>query len=156
MSTELKSRSRRLFSAGVAERGVQPRRFATLLTGGAVAFALILGAALPVKADNKDDLAKALIAALVVGSIAKVLNDTPKARPVPEPARSRRVPAVCAITIDGAKKSVTLFAESCLRGEGFDAQLPNGCANTARIFGRQDRVYSEQCLRDAGFRVNGR
>lgn len=158
MSKDFKNRSQRLFSAGVAERGVQPRRFATLVTCGAMALALVLGAALPAKADKKDDLAKALIAALVVGVIANELTDKPKGRPVlvPEPARSRRIPAICAITIDGAKKSVTLYAESCLRGEGFDAQLPKGCANTARIFGRQDRVYSAQCLRDAGYRVTGR
>lgn len=158
MSTELKSRSRRFFSTGVAERGIQPRRFASLLTAAAVALALVLGAVLPARADKKDDLAKALIAALVVGAIVKGLDDTPKARPVivPEPVKSRRVPAVCAITIDGAKNSVTLFSESCLVGEGFGNRLPQNCANTARIFGRNDRVYSADCLRDAGFRVSGR
>ncbi len=158
MSMDFKKRSQRLFSVGVAERGIQPRRFATFLTCGAVAVALVLGAALPAKADKKDDLAKALIAALVVGAVVNALNDTPKGRPalLPTPARSKRVPAVCAITIDGSKKSVTLFSESCLVGEGFGKQLPQTCASTARIFGRNDRVYSEQCLRDAGFRVTGR
>jgi hypothetical protein len=158
MSKEFNSRSRRLFSAGVAERGVQPRRFATLVTAGAVALALVLGAALPAKADKKDDLAKTLIAALMVGAIVNGLNDRPKPRPdvMPQPAGSRRIPAVCAITIDGLNKSVSLYSESCLVGEGFGNRLPYGCASTARIFGRNDRVYSSQCLSDAGFQVSGR
>jgi hypothetical protein len=74
----------------------------------------------------------------------------------PEPVRTNRVPAVCAITIDGAQQSVTLYPESCLRREGFDRRLPRSCANQASVFGRDDRVYSAQCLRDAGFRVSGR
>jgi hypothetical protein len=126
--------------------------------------ALALGAALTAKADRKDDLAKALLGALVVGVIVNELNAKPKAPPAvvppavvtPEPVRSNRVPAVCAITIDGAERSVTLYPESCLRREGFDRRLPRDCANQASVFGRDDRVYSAQCLRDAGFRVSGR
>ena len=154
MTVEFRSRSHHIASKGVAERGTQPRSLAAALTGGAVALALILGAAMPAKADKKDDLAKALIGALVVGVIVNELTDKPK--PAPEPVKSRRVPSVCAITIDGAERSVTLFSEHCLRREGFDHRLPRGCANSARIFGRDDRVYSAQCLRDAGFRVSGR
>jgi hypothetical protein len=156
MTVEFRSRSRHIASSGVAERGTQPRSLGALVTGGAVALALILGAAMPAKADKKDDLAKALLGALVVGVIVNELNDKPKPQPGVEPVKSRRVPAVCAISIDGAERSVTLFSENCLRREGFDHRLPRGCANSARIFGRDDRVYSAQCLRDAGFRVTGR
>ncbi|WP_128516056.1 hypothetical protein [Tabrizicola thermarum] len=133
-----------------------------MLTGGAAALALVLATAIPAKADKKDDLTKALIAALVVGAIAHELNDNrkpapaPVPEPEPEPVRSKRVPSVCAISIDGADRSVTLYSESCLRGEGFGHRLPRGCANSATIFGERDRVYSAQCLRDAGFRVTGR
>ncbi|MCU0829842.1 MAG: hypothetical protein MUE52_21320 [Tabrizicola sp.] len=156
MTVEWKSRSRRIASQGVAERGTQPRSLAALLTGGAVALALVLGAAMPAKADKKDDLAKALIGALIVGAIVNELNDKPQSPvPQPEPVKHKRVPGVCAITIDGAERSVTLFPESCLRREGFDHRLPRGCANSARIFGRDDRVYSAQCLRDAGYRISG-
>ncbi len=113
---------------------------------------------MPAKADKKDDLAKALAAALVLGVIVNELNDKPKPQPIPlpEPVRQKRVPAVCAISIDGEERSVTLFSENCMRREGFDHRLPRGCANDARIFGRDDRVYSAGCLRDAGFRVSGR
>jgi hypothetical protein len=127
-----------------------------------LALAVALGTALPAKADKKDDLAKALLGALVVGVIVNELNDRPKPTPPepvvvpPEPKRTNRVPAVCAITIDGAQQSVTLYPESCLRREGFDRRLPRSCANQASVFGRDDRVYSAQCLRDAGFRVSGR
>lgn len=162
MSVDIQTKPRHFASRGITETTVSGRRFASMMTGGAVALALALGAALPAKADKKDDLAKALLGALVVGVIVNELNDKPKAAPVvprvvtPEKARSNRVPAVCAITIDGADRSVTLYPESCLRREGFDRRLPRNCANRASIFGRDDRVYSAQCLRDAGFRVSGR
>jgi hypothetical protein len=159
MSVEFRSKSHSIASRGIAETGTSGRRFATALTGGAVVLALVLGAAMPAKADNKDNLAKALISALVVGTIATDLDAKPKPPPVvvaPEPVKQNRVPAVCAISIDGAERSVSLYSESCLRREGFDQRLPRGCANEARIFGREDRVYSAQCLRDAGFRLSGR
>jgi hypothetical protein len=157
MSAEYRSKSVRIASRGIAESGVSGRRFATALTGGALVLALILGAAMPAKADKKDDLAKAVIAALVVGTIFHELNDKPKAVPLkPEPVKQKRVPAVCSISIDGAQRSVSLYSENCLRRKGFNHRLPRGCANDARIFGRDDRVYSAQCLRDAGFRLSGR
>ena len=154
MSNQFIRHPRRIASSAMRETGLSGRRLAGMITAGAVAFALVLGAALPARADRKDDLAKALIGALIVGAIVNELND--KSDPRPEPVKSRRVPAVCAISIDGAERSVTLFPESCLRREGFDHRLPRGCANSARIFGKDDRVYSAQCLRDAGFRVSGR
>jgi hypothetical protein len=142
----------RVASRGIAETGVSGRRFAGMVTAAAVALALVLGAALPARADRSDDLAKALLGALVIGVIVNELDDRSK----PEPVRRPRVPAVCEIAIDGKQRSVSLYSENCLRREGFDHRLPRGCANAARIFGRSDRVYSAQCLREAGFRVSGR
>jgi hypothetical protein len=158
MSTEFRSSSRRIAAQGIGETSLSGRRFAAMLTGGAAALALVLATAIPAKAEKKDDLAKALIAAIVVGAIANELKDKhkPTPVPVPEPVKSKRVPAVCAISIDGAERSVTLYPESCLRDEGFSHRLPRGCANSATIFGERDRVYSAQCLKDAGFRVTGR
>jgi hypothetical protein len=151
-------------SRGVAETTLSGRRFAGMLTAGAVVLAVALGTALPAKADRRDDLAKALLGALVVGVIVNELNGKPRAAPpvvtppvvTPQPVRTNRVPAVCAITIDGAERSVTLYPESCLRREGLDRRLPRSCANSASVFGRDDRVYSAECLREAGFRVSGR
>jgi hypothetical protein len=160
MSVEFRSKSHRIASHGIAETNLSGRRFAAMITGGAAALALVLATAIPAKADKKDDLAKALIAALVVGAIAHELTDKDKPAPVPvpvpEPVKNKRVPSVCAISIDGADRSVSLYPESCLRAEGFDYRLPRGCANGATIYGERDRVYSAQCLRDAGFRVTGR
>ena len=45
-----------------------------------------------------------------------------------------------------------MYSESCLLDEGFNYRLPD-CARPIRIYGQRDYVYSEQCLRDAGFRV---
>lgn len=154
MTAIFRSTSRSIASSGIGERGMQPRRFASLLTGGAVALALVIGAAMPAKADKKDDLTKALIAALVVGAIAHELKDDDRGRP--KPVKTPRVPSVCEISIDGEQRSVSLFSENCMRREGFDYRLPRGCANSAKIFGRRDNVYSAKCLRDAGFRVSGR
>ncbi len=159
MSVEFRSRSHRIASRGVPESTLSARRFAAMLTGGAAALAVVLATTIPAKAE-KNDVAKALIAALVVGAIAHELKDKDKADPVPlpepEPVVSGRVPSVCAISIDGAERSVSLYPESCLRDEGIKTRLPRHCANSATIFGQRDRVYSAQCLRDAGFRVSGR
>ena len=161
MSTAYRSTSHRIASTGITETTLSGRRLATMVTGGAAALALVLATAIPARAE-KNDLAKALIAALVVGAIAHELKDKDKPAPVPlplpepEPVASKRVPSVCAISIDGADRSVTLYPETCLRDEGFDYRLPRHCANTATIFGERDRVYSAQCLKDAGFRVTGR
>mgnify|MGYP001765443585 CR=1 FL=1 len=158
MSVEFRSKSHRIVSNGISETTLSGRRFAAMLTGGAAALAVVLATAIPAKADKKDDLAKALIAALVVGAIAHELKDEDKRRPVPlpDPVRHPRVPSVCAISIDGAQKSVTLYPESCLRKQGFDYRLPRDCANRATVFGKRDKVYSAHCLRDAGFQVSGR
>ena len=155
MSIILRPRTSRLSAQGQGASPLSPRGLATILTGGAAALALVLATAIPAKADKKDDLAKALIAAVVIGAIANELKAKPEPVPVPLPVKHPRVPSVCAISIDGVERSVTLYPESCLRAEGFTHTLPRGCANGATIFGKRDRVYSAQCLRDAGFKVSG-
>ena len=130
------------------------------LTVLAVVVALILAAAVPARAGGRgDDLAKAVIAALIIGAIIHNSNrdDDPAPVPAPQPVRKPRVPGVCAIDIpgrDGYGRSV-IYPEHCLRREGFRHALP-GCGREVRIYGRYQRVYSERCLRDAGFRVDGR
>ena len=156
----------RIARTQIADTRTSPRRMAAVLTAGAMALSLMLAAALPAKAGNRDDdLAKALIAALVVGAIIhetrKDDHATPPA-PVPEPVRKKknkwhrdqpRIPAVCALQFDGARRSVIVYPERCLMREGVGRRLPEHCATEARIYGRWDRVYSERCLRDAGFRL---
>lgn len=131
------------------------------LTALAVAASLLMASALPSHADKKgDDLAKALAAIIIIGTIANNIDNKNDAKrhpkPQPQPAKLPRVPGVCAIEIDSnAGRPVTMYSESCLREEGFDYRLPN-CARTVRIYGQRDRVYSAQCLRDAGFKLGGR
>ena len=86
--------------AGLARPALSGRRLRRDdLTGGAAALALVLATAMPAKADKKDDLAKALIAALVVGAIAHELKDKDKPAPLPSPCPSpnrsspKRVPS---------------------------------------------------------------
>jgi hypothetical protein len=120
---------------------------------------LIFGSAAPALARDRDnDLAKALAAAIALGIIVHQIDKNkkkPRPVPQPQPVRQPRVPAVCAIEIDGDQRSVTVYPESCLRDEGFDYDLPRNCAKPARIYGRADRIYGVQCLRSAGFRVAG-
>jgi hypothetical protein len=157
MTSMFHSQPIRIASSAPVDRGISARRFTTFLTGGAAVLAMVLATAMPARADKKDDLAKALIAALVIGAIVhENKKDDPKPVPLPEPVKQPRVPSVCAISIEGAERDVTLFSEGCLRREGFEYRLPRGCANSATIFGERDRVYSAQCLRDAGFRISGR
>lgn len=147
------------------------RRFTAGLTAGAAALALVLSLVMPApaKADG-DDLAKALIGALVVGAIIKG-SKKDKPAPQPEPvqggqwgswngekpgAGAKPIPATCAIQIDGKSQDVALYPETCIRDMGIDAALPRDCATGATIFGHRDRVYGESCLRKAGFRLAGR
>lgn len=134
-------------------------RFAAGLTAGAAALALVLAAAVPAPARaDSDDLAKALIGALVVGAIIHETKKKDKPAPAPEPVkkpRGQRIPAWCAISIDGARQDVTLYPESCLRDEGIRGELPRDCASRATIFGQRDRVYGEDCLARAGYILPG-
>ena len=127
-----------------------------------MAVALLAATAMPSHADKRgDNLAKIIAGALVIGLIAKTIDDNkhrdkPKPhrpQPYPEPTYQPRVPSVCAISIDSnSGDAVTMYSQKCLRREGFDYRLPN-CARDVRIYGEADRVYSAQCLRDAGFRL---
>ena len=149
MSIILKPRTTRQMLQAEQARTRSPRSLATLATAGAALLALLLATAIPAKADKKDDLAKALIAALVVGAIVSEIDDNHKPKPVKHP----KVPAVCAISVEGAARTVTLYPESCLKDHGLK-HLPRDCAARATIFGQRDRVYSAKCLRDAGFKLS--
>ncbi|MFC3182758.1 hypothetical protein [Cypionkella sinensis] len=122
-----------------------------------MAISLLAATAMPSHAERRNnDLAKILAGALVIGLIAKSIDDNKdrhKPKPQPEPVYEPRVPSVCAISIDSnSGQPVTMYSQKCLRREGFDYRLPN-CARDVRIYGEADRVYSAQCLRDAGFRL---
>ena len=126
-----------------------------------MAISLLAATAMPSHAERRDnDLAKILAGALVIGLIAKTIDDNkdrnrhkPQPAPQPQPSYQPRVPAVCAISIDSdSGNPVTMYSENCLYRQGFDYRLPN-CARDVRIYGENDRVYSAQCLRDAGFRL---
>ena len=67
MTIEFRSKSHRISSKGISETNLSGRRLAAMLTGGAAALALVLATAIPARAD-KNDLTKALIAALVVAA----------------------------------------------------------------------------------------
>jgi hypothetical protein len=157
MTAMFKSKAVRIARTMPREAGVPGRKLATIITGAAAVMALVLATAMPARADKNDDLVKALIAALVIGALVHEANkDDPKPVPAPQPVRQPRVPQVCAIQIDGAETSVTVYPESCLKEKGFDHRLPRGCSHEARIFGQKDHIYGVQCLRDAGFQVSGR
>ncbi len=156
--------------AGHFRRAASPRRFATGITAAAAVAAVILSTALPARAKpDGEDLAKALIAALVIGAIAHEVRGKDDPAPAPEPVHGTHrddrprpspddrnvIPRVCAISIEGERRTVEIYPESCLRDEGIRGPLPRECASRATIFGQPDRVYGAECLRDAGFRIRG-
>ena len=154
-----------------AQRPAPVKRIVNAAVALLVSVSLFAASAQPSLADKRgNDFAKALGAALLLGLAISALDNKGKAAPAPAPApqpapqprpRPRHeaiptVPAICAIEIDSSQgRPVTVFSESCMRREGFDYRLPN-CARNVRIYGRSDRVYSEQCLDDAGFRTRSR
>ncbi len=80
----------------------------------------------------------------------------------------RRLPQVCAVEIEsrrdergrpfrdrrdhGRRSRTVVYTEACLRTYGVKLrQLPYRCSSVMRIGGRNDRVFPENCLLDAGF-----
>ncbi len=157
----------RIARTATADRIPNPRRLGWALTAGAAALSMVLASAIPARAgDRGDDLAKALIAALVVGAIIhETKKDKQPAPPVvvpePEPVHKKKkrkrehppvIPSACALQFDGERRSVTVYPESCLLDYGVSYKsLPTYCAKDARIYGEWDSIYGEDCLRDAGF-----
>lgn len=161
----------------LAGRRPAPRRFAAGLTAAAAVAALVLSTSLPARAGDGNggkDAARALVAALVIGAILQGAKKAGDAAPVPlpvpvpvpvhdshdhmrKPHRDDRpvIPRVCAIEIEGDRRDIALYPETCLRDAGVGGPLPRDCATRATIFGQPDRVYGADCLRDAGFRLRG-
>lgn len=141
------------------------KRQGNRLMAGLVALSMLAASATPSHADRQgDNLAKALAAALAIGLVASAINKNnkkhttpapaPQPRPYPQPVYQPRVPANCAIEMDSSNYgTVRMYPERCLRSEGFNYQMPD-CGRSVRIYGQPDWVYSEQCLRDAGFRID--
>jgi hypothetical protein len=145
-----------------ADHRPSARRMGWMLTAGAAALSLLLGAALPARAADKDDLAKALVAALIVGAIIHEANDRDDRTPPvmgPDLIKKKKrhsaktIPAACALSLDGHRRNATYYSERCMRREGVQAKLPGHCARDARIWGKRDRIYGEHCLRKAGFKI---
>lgn len=129
-----------------------PRKFRSLVVAGVAALAIITASAAPAHADRRgNDTLKALAAIAAIALIAKAVKDNKHRHDTPTPVRAPRVPGVCAIEIGSGRGSVTGYAERCLREEGFNYRLPTGCSTDIRIYGRADKFFPEQCLRDAGF-----
>ena len=127
-----------------------------LLVAGTTALAMTLASAAPAHADRRgNDALKALAAIAVIALIAKAVKDNKHQDAAPTPVQAPRVPDVCAIEIGSGRGSVTGYAARCLREEGFNYRLPSGCSTDIRIYGRADKFFPEQCLRDAGFVTGG-
>lgn len=131
-------------------------RFMAIFIAGVTAFAMIIASGLPARAErNNNDALKALAAIAAIALIAKAVKDNKRRHAPPVPVQLPRVPGICAIEIGSGTGSFTGFSERCLREEGFNYRLPQGCATNIRIYGRLDKFYPDQCLRDAGFDTRG-
>jgi len=151
--------------ASVPQAVTRLRRRLAVATAGALALSVVLASAMPVRADSDDDLVAALAALAVIGIIISESDDDEDVKPVdrydddrpglyPYPAHNIRIPAVCAIEVEGRDhREVVFYAESCLRKYGV-YHLPNACSREVKIYGRRDWVYGEPCLRKAGYRFD--
>lgn len=155
------------------------KRQGNRLMAALVALSMLAASASPSHADRQgDNLAKALAAALAIGLVVSAIDKNNKKHatpapapqpypypqpypqpkphhppPTPQPAYQPRVPAACAIEMDSSNYgTVRMYPERCLRSEGFNYRMPD-CGRSVRIYGQPDWVYSEQCLREAGFRI---
>ncbi|MGC9419063.1 MAG: hypothetical protein ACP5EN_08810 [Rhodovulum sp.] len=127
----------------------------------AAAIALTPMTATPARAD--DDVAKALLGALVLYGIAQGIdkNDRKDNRRAEQgrgwkgAARHRTIPAQCVRTVENRHGPRRVAIERCLRREGV-RRLPDRCETSLRgRYGSRD-AYSLRCLERAGFRVEGR
>ena len=140
------------------------RRGLAGLVAGAMALSVVLASAMPVRADDNDDLVAALAALALLGVIISEgdndgdkggdksydHDDRPRHR---DPAQGGWIPAACAIEIEGRdRRQIVVYAESCLDRYDID-RLPQRCAREIGYKGRRDWVYGAACLRDAGFRL---
>lgn len=169
----------RVIKAARIARDVSPpthRRFGAMLTGGALVLALGLATALPARAaPDGEDLAKALLGLAIIGAIAESADSKDDRREtVPvwgdrsdhwsdghhhdkwKKKRRVEVPAVCAVQVSKKRRTTVVFPETCLRRAGLGRDLPRYCADEARIRGDWQRVYTADCLREAGLRIERR
>lgn len=143
------------------------RRFLAGLTAGAVALSVVLASAMPVRADDNDDLVAALAALALLGVIISEVDkdkddkkvehhDDPYRPPYPSqayPERGTWIPAACTIEVEGRDhRQIVVYAESCLDRFGID-RLPYRCAREIKYNGRRDWVYGAACLREAGYNL---
>lgn len=148
------------------ETATSPRRMGAMLTAGAAILAVVLSTAVPAQAaPDSEDMLKTLLGLAIIGAIANEANkDNKKPRytdddyyPAPSKPHKKKkgytVPASCAIQISGKKRDAVVYSESCMLRAGVNRNLPYNCSNEAKIYGRWDTIFSEQCLRNAGFRL---
>ena len=136
------------------------RRYLAGFTAGALALSVVMSSAMPVRADDNDDLLAALAALALLGVIINESNNDPAPPPphydyydpYPYPTRHNILPPVCAIEVEARDhRTVVVYAESCLDRYDLD-RLPQRCAHEIKVRGRRDWVYGQVCLRHAGFR----
>ena len=151
------------------------RRAIAGIAATAVAAALMTAAwAVPARADSKN-VAKILAGIAAIALIAEAIDDSKDRkdrkkrdrRPavtqhggalpfVPDEyhpqSEARRIPADCGLEVRGEGRNRLAYGEQCLVSYGL-RRLPRHCAYDATIFGRADRLYPANCLREAGFRL---
>ncbi|MFN3825104.1 MAG: hypothetical protein ACK4RN_14070 [Pseudorhodobacter sp.] len=85
-------------------------------------------------------------------------------RPLPPKAHGPRhhaprpvvLPAFCAVQVSGRHGPHIAYIARCLHREGIDRNLPRRCEMPVRLRGKRVGAYDQNCLINAGFRVQGR
>jgi hypothetical protein len=160
------------------------RRFTITLAATATALALMTAAAVPARAENRqDNVAAALAAVAAIAIIGVALNENDgrrdhRANAAPPPPRvvhsprelrndGRRhrhasdryapvLPAQCAVQVRDRRQISVAYTERCLRRSGVEGRLPRQCEVSLDARGRTRTAYDQNCLLNSGFRVQGR
>ncbi|WP_112310252.1 hypothetical protein [Pseudogemmobacter bohemicus] len=144
------------FDFGHSRAAGQSRKQRPGLAAGLVAFAFAVSMFLPVGARAEpawqtypDQLSEP---ARPGDGLGTILIESKRREPAGwDKSHRKPLPSACSMQIDGRRGGFSGYSENCLRNQGVRGKLPRDCATNARIFGQRDRVFSSQCLRDAGF-----
>lgn len=139
------------------------RRFTATVAAAATALALMTVAAVPARAGDRDDFAKAVAALAAIAIIGTAINSRNDRRapqhsyaPPNRYDRATVLPAQCAVQIRGYRQNEVVYPARCLRHAGIDRRLPARCEVDIQGRGQGRTAYEQNCLLQSGFREQGR
>jgi hypothetical protein len=139
------------------------RRFIATVAAAATALALMTAAAVPARAGDRDDFAKAIAALAAIAIIGVAINSRDDYRnprhsynPPRGNDRATVLPAQCAVQLRGHRQNEVVYPARCLRQAGIERRLPQRCEVNLQGRGQGRTAFERNCLLQSGFREQGR